>query len=259
MSTENEDFYNLLNDIVNEQAFDLELINGQTVKCKQLTTAQLKELVKTFGDSELTQVLFHSAATKIFEESVIDLPSDYQPTVLDRLLFLLETRIQSVSPTLTMTDDEGNEVITDIVKVKTNILDSIKQNRQAFERQTFTNNKISLVTETPKLATENKLNSEIYNGLDVDTSDVEQLKNFIADSFINEIAKYVSSVTLNEEITLNFSEKPFQERLDVLQKLPAGLIQSVITYIEKQKELIDELFINNDMYLSVDSTFFTTR
>ena len=33
--------------IINEKTFDLQLLNGQTVKCKQLSTRHLKELIKT--------------------------------------------------------------------------------------------------------------------------------------------------------------------------------------------------------------------
>ena len=49
MSNDNKEFFDLLNSIVDEQTFSLELCpreETKTVSCKQLSTAQLKELIK---------------------------------------------------------------------------------------------------------------------------------------------------------------------------------------------------------------------
>ena len=49
MSNDNKEFFDLLNSIVDEQTFSLELCpreETKTVYCKQLSTAQLKELIK---------------------------------------------------------------------------------------------------------------------------------------------------------------------------------------------------------------------
>ena len=70
MSTENnKEFYQLLNEIVELQTFDLSLSDGSSVKCKQLTTSQLKDLIKSIVDSPLTQAEFNTTASKIFKNS----------------------------------------------------------------------------------------------------------------------------------------------------------------------------------------------
>jgi hypothetical protein len=258
MIEDSKEFLNLLEQVINEKTFDLELLNGQTVKCKQLSMAQLKELIKTLTDSPLTQALFNSASTKIFKESIIDLPENYKLTIVDRLLFLIETRRASIYPTVTLTDNNNNLSVTvDLKDFKENLISKINENKSNFETTTFKTDKITYVIGTPSLDTEEQLNEEIYSKLDIKPENTEEFKNFIADSFIYEIAKYLFSITLNEETTLELSQKTFKERVEILEKLPAHAIQTVISYIEKQKAIIDENMIVDGIYVPLDSSFFT--
>lgn len=258
MSQENKEFYDLLNELVNEQMFDLELTNGTVVKCKQLTTAQLKELIRAVVDSPLTQTNFNTAATTIFKQSV-NIPVDYTPNVIDRLLFLIETRIHSISPILELTNNDGIRVSINLTDVKTNILNSVRQNISRFEKQTVNENKFELTLETPALFVEEQLNKEIYNNFEPETTTQEGLRNAVADMFVHELAKYISSLTLNGTQTIYFNETTFSERLDVLQKLPAFLIQKIVEYIENQKTLVEQHLLVDGMYVAVDSSFFTLR
>jgi hypothetical protein len=77
--------------------------------------------------------------------------------------------------------------------------------------------------------------------------------------FIYEIAKYISSLTLDGRTTLDFTKTSFQERVNVLQKLPVALTQKIVEYIEKQKSVLDQHLIVDGLYLSIDSAFFTIQ
>jgi hypothetical protein len=258
MSQENKEFYDLLNELVSEQTFDLELTDGSVVKCKSLTTAQLKDLIKAVVDSPITQSRFNSAATKIFKDSVV-LHSGYTPTVVDRLLFLIETRINSISSTIALTNSDNIQVDVDLNKVKMELLNSIKEKQSLFHVKTFEEGKFSLAVATPTLFVEEQLNEEIYTTFDLDVTDKESIRNVIADMFVYEIAKYISSLTLDGTNTLDFTKTSFQERVNVLQRLPVTLTQKVVEYVEKQKSLLDNHLIVNGLYLSVDSAFFTIQ
>ena len=258
MSDNNKEFLDLLNQVINEKTFDLELLNGQTIKCKQLSMGHLRELIKTLTDSPLTQSLFNSTCTKIFKESIIDLPENYKLTIIDRLLFLIETRRVSIHPTVKLTDQENvMDVTVDLKDFKENLISKIKESKAAFESATFQSDKITCVVETPTLDTEEQLNEEIYSKLNIEPGNTEEFKNFVADSFIYEIAKYISSVSINEEKTLELSQETFEQRVKILQSLPASAIQSVINYIEKQKTVIDQNMIVDGVYVPIDSSFFT--
>lgn len=257
MSTDNKEFYDLLDQIVNEQTFDLELTNGQTVKCKQLSTAQLKELIKTVVDSPLTQAAFNSTATKIFKQSIISECDSSSLTTVDRLLFILEARIQSISPVM-QAEEEGKTISIDFNQVKTNLLAKLKENANLFAPLEATDGKITTNIEVPLLNTESLLNDEIYRNLVVDVNDAEQLRKVLGEAFINEIAKSIKSITIDDK-TLDFSTVTFKSRLKTIESLPALLVQKVIEYIEKYKKIIDNCMTVEGYTIPVDSSLFSLR
>lgn len=255
MSQDNKEFYSLLNELVNEQTFDLELSNNSNTKCKQLTTAQLKELIKTVVDSPITQSQFNSTATKIFSESLIE-PNE-SLTIVDRLLFLLAMRTNSLSSTKEI-DHEGKKILINFEQISKKLLENIKQNKEKFAKKTFKLDKITIVSSIPSLQTESRLNEEVYKNQAVNVEDVEQLRKVLGEAFINEIAKNIESVTINEQ-TLDLSTVTFKSRLKTIESLPALLIQNVIEYIESYKKIIDECLTIEGYTIPVDGSLFSIR
>lgn len=251
----NKEFYDLLHTLIEEQTFNIELIDGQIANCKQLNTAQLTELIRTVIDSPLTQSVFNTTSNKIFRDCVT-LPLNYSLNTIDRLLFLLETRKQSLSPTITLVNSEDSNATFDIETIKQSILKAIKENSQVFADSLLTHEKFGLVVGVPYLSTEDQLNEEIYKNTEIDTSNKENLRAFIGEAFLNEIAKHLKTLTLENDKTLDFSTISFTKRLEILNTLPASLIQKIVVYIEKQKSLVDQCLMVDGFYLSVDSTFF---
>lgn len=256
MSQENKEFYDLLNELVNEQTFDLELTNGSFVKCKSLSTAQLKELVKAVVDSPITQSQFNSTATKIFKQSVQD-STEYVPNVVDRLLFLIETRIRSLSSTSTVTFND-KDIIINFEEVKKKLLDSIKTNKSLFESKVVILDKLGVSFSIPSIAVEAQLNEELHKDVNINVDDIDQLRRVLGEAFINEIAKTVNSVSI-EDKTLDFSGVTFKSRLKTIESLPASLIQSVIEYIEKYKKVVDEALTVEGYTIPIDGSLFTVR
>ena len=263
MNDQNKEFYSLLETILLEQTFMLELcpeLSGEPkkVQCKQLNTQQFKELIKTIVDSPFTQIEFNKTATNIFRESVKNI-GNYSLNVIDRLLFLLETRIQSVSSTIALTNDDGVDVTMDLNVIKQNILQKLKQTPAIFQPLVISEENFKLTVEIPTLATEEQLNNELYSKLDLESikQDSEEVRKFIGDSFIYEIAKYLKSVQLQNNYILDCSTVSFEERVSLIESLPASLTQKVIKYIETQKSAIDECMISQGFYVGVDNTLFT--
>lgn len=259
MSTENKEFYDLLNEIVEEQTFDLELCpktDGASVSCKKLSTAQLKELIKSVVDSPLTQSSFNSTATKIFKQSLIGHSMESLNTI-DRLLFILQTRIQSLSPVITF-DNQGKKINVNLEEIKNKLLTQLKLNSKLIESQTVAEGKISLTFGVALLDTELQLNDEIYKNSKVDVENVEELRKIVGEAFINEIAKTIQTITVNDK-TLNFSTVTFKSRLKTIESLPASLIQKVIEYIENYKKVIDDCLTVQDYTIPIDGSLFSLR
>jgi len=256
MSDQIKDICNILKDLASASAHDLKLSNGTVVKSKNLSTSQLREFIKTMSDSPLTQALFNTAATKVFKESIIDLPADYNPTIYDRLLFLIETRIRSIDSIATLVNSDNASVKIDLNQLQNTLHEIFVQNSETFASKTVTDNTISLTIGTPTLDTELRLNEEVYKDYKTNTETNTELKQLLADFFIYELSKYVSSMSVASGTVVNFSDLTFKDRVELIQTLPVTLIQHVIDYVEKQKTLIDAPFLVDGMYLAIDSSFF---
>jgi len=102
MSETNKEFYDLLNSLTTLATFKLTLTDGKEYTFKQLSTSQLKELIKTVVDSPLTQSVYNNTISKVMKESLISEEGVEEPlfNIVDRLLFAIETRINQFLPQL---------------------------------------------------------------------------------------------------------------------------------------------------------------
>jgi len=106
IKTTDKEFSDLLASIIEEQTFSTVLTNEKECTFKQLNTSQLKDLVKTVVDSPLTQAVFNTAISKIMKDSLqTEGVNILNLNIFDRLIFILETRINSLSDTITITNE----------------------------------------------------------------------------------------------------------------------------------------------------------
>lgn len=258
MNTDKE-FYDLLSSISQEQTFTFDLFAKEiptTLTCKQLTTFQLKELIKTAVDSPLTQAAFNSTVIKIFKDSLIEKPT-VSLNIVDRLLFVLETRIHSLSPHKTV-EFEGKTIKINFEDVKKNLKASFTSNASTLANTSATEGKITVNFGIPLLDTELQLNEELYKNIEVNIENLEELRKIVGEAFINEIAKSIQTISI-EEKTLTLASSSFKNRLKAVESLPASLIQKVIEYVESYKKIIGDGLTINGYTIPIDSTLFTLR
>jgi hypothetical protein len=253
----NLNFQQLLDVISNEQTFELELLNSNKLNFKQLTTLQLKELIQTVVDSPVTQAVFNSTITKIFRTSLVDATDISNFTVLDRLMFVLETRSQSLSPTKTVTQDDKT-ITYNFSEIKSKLAHSFTESKELLDVQTTTKDKYTLTYSIPTLKSEQQLNDELYKKLEIDIKNVDELRKIIGDAFINEIAKTLQTIEIDGS-KFDFSTSTFKNRVKIIETLPASITQEVITYIEKYKGIIDSCLTVDGTLLTVDGSLFSLR
>jgi hypothetical protein len=261
MNNDNKEFYDLLNSIVDEQTFPLQLSpkedgTSETVSCKALSTAQLKELIKTVVDSPLTQASFNSTATRIFKQSILD-SSELSLNTIDRLLFIIGTRIQSLSPTMSIKDGDKT-IFINFNEINDKLKQKLEENSSLLKLSTATEGQITVKFGVALLDTEAQLNSELYKNLNLNVEDADELRKVIGEAFINEIAKAVQTITIGDK-TLDFSAVTFKSRLKTIESLPASLIQKVIEYIENYKKIIDECLTVDGHTIPIDGSLFSLR
>jgi hypothetical protein len=260
MSTENKEFYDLLNSIVNEKTFNLDLSPKETqpvgtALCKPLSTIQLKRLIETIVDSPVTQSLFNSTVNKIFKECLVQPVSNLN--VFDRLLFILETRIQSLSPTMTAQED-GVALEVNFRAISNKLKQLSRQNPELFLDSSATEGQLSITFGIPLLDTDTQLSEEIYKNVNPDIENTDELRKILGESFVNEIAKYIKTVSVGEK-ALTLSTLTFKNRLKMVETLPASIIQKVIDYIEKYKKATEECLTVEGTVITIDGSLFSLR
>lgn len=253
-----KDFTDLLASIIKEQTFET-LLTKESCTFKQLNTSQLKDLVKTVVDSPLTQAVFNTAISKIMKEACVTEGVDILSlNIFDRLIFILETRINSLSDTITITNENVSYVV-DLKEVLKKLRNSISASAEVLNEVTIDDGQLSLVCGLPSIKVENQLNDEVYKNVKADVENIEELRKLLGEAFINEIAKTVKSVTVAEQ-TKDLGTMNFKARIALIESLPASLIKKVIDYVEKYKQVYEKgLEITETVSLPIDGSLFSLR
>jgi len=229
---------NLLNELDRSINFEVYIPSLQkNISFKQLTTEQLKRILKTIIDVPLYNTEFILTINSIIKENCLAQDLDVNNlTVLDKQIILFKTRIESVSSSYTFNiNDEQFEV--SLSEKLTNFL-----NKQInFEPETFTNNSYSVICTLPTLLTEDNLEKELHKNVTFSINTPEELRNAIGETFINEITKFINTIIINTT-PFDLSAYSFKDRVKVIEKLPISLIGDVIKYIEKYRNYVKELY-----------------
>lgn len=254
-----KEFQSLLSTLESEQTFSIELTDGKVYEFKQLNTNQLKELVKTVVDSPLTQTMFNNAIYKILKETCITPDANIDNlNVVDRLLCVLQTRINSLSDTITLNSDDTVYTI-DLNQIMNRLRESIKNSTDLFADTNIIDGKLTAVCHVPSLQTENRLNKEIYKTVKTEVENVEELRTILGDAFINEITKTIKSVAVEDQ-EMDLLSTDFKSRIALVETLPASLIKQVISFVEKYKTITEKtLEITEKVSLPVDGSLFSLR
>jgi len=254
--TDNKEFYDLLNSLVQQQSFNVGMSDGSNASFKQLKTAQLKELIKTVVDSPLTQAAFSSTVSKIFTTNLIS-SSKTQFNTVDRLMFILNARKDTLSPNVTI-QKEKETIQVDLNQIITKLQESLAANKSLFEDKVSKEGEIEITYGIPTLDSEAKLVEEIYSKLNIDVENVEELRKVLGEAFVNEIAKTIKRIKIQDK-TLEFSEVIFKSRIKTVETLPASLIKNIIDYIEKYKGILDSCLTVQETALPIDGSLFSSR
>jgi hypothetical protein len=259
-NVESKEFFNLISTLANEQTFSTTLTDNETYSFRQLNTFQLKELVKAVVDSPLTQSLFNTTISKIFRDSLVkeDDSKQYSFTILDRLIFVLENRIHSISQFLKQETDNKTTTI-DLVEVVEKLRTLINSSSEQLKDSMFTEGTISILYGVPSIDSDERMNKEVYKDIKPDVENTEELRKLLGEAFVNEITKAVKGIQIGDK-QINFDSLDFKTRVKMIESLPANLIKKVINFVEFYKELIENsLQISKDVSVTIDGSLFSLR
>jgi hypothetical protein len=248
-------------------SFSLEIPSIQKeVSFKQLSTEQLKGILKTVVDSPIYNSQFITTFNKIIKDNCISENIDTdQFNVYDKILILFKTRIESLSEeyTINFTEEEQKQYSlppSQTINLKEHFNKFLSKKYQ-FSSCTIEHNSIKVVCQLPSLLTENKLEQELHKNIKIEVESTEELREIVGETFINELTKYIGSLSIGDT-SENLLNLTFKNRVKIVEQLPTTLINKVLKYIEsyreKVKELISITFSGLEKDISLDASFFNT-
>jgi hypothetical protein len=195
---------------------------NKTVSIKPLITQQLKSLIESTDRHQYFNIGFHNTLTSIIINNVVDssLTKD-DLTELDKALIAYNIRVNDISNTL---NDEELPNITELAEVIPPPL----------EINTFD---FIIKCNIPSLTQEEECNQAITKLIEDNES--ADSKTIVSQVFIYEVAKYVTSLTVQGQVAnwANFNEKSL-----LISKLPLNVVTKIIDYIDNVKKIYSTIF-----------------
>lgn len=244
-----QDILNLLKELDQTNSFNVYLPSLQkTGSFKHLNTEQFKRLLKTVIDSPIYNTQFITTVNAIIKENILDESIDVSMlTIFDKLLFLIKTRIECVSPTynFTFTDEEISNYKLSQTTHTVNLAEHYNtfiQTQPIYLSQEYALTDYNIVCDVPTIETENKLEKELHKNIKIEITTPEELRTTLGDTFINEISKYIRQIKI-KDVEVNFDNMPFKNRIKIVEQLPTTIINKVLRFVEGYKKIIQPLTI----------------
>ena len=240
------DFFNELDTVNGYDVFIPSL--DKELKFKQLTTEQLKSLLKTAVGAPVYNTDFILAFNNIIKENSLDKSVNTDLfTIYDKLFILFKTKIECISPdyTFNFTDEEIEEynLSNDSSTISLlNHYNNFRQKNIKISNKTIQIDNVTVECTLPTLSIENKFEKELHNNISYTDLTTKDLQDIVGETFINELSKFITSITVNGN-KHDLNNETFTDRVKIVEKMPINIVNGVIKYIEEYKNITKELIV----------------
>lgn len=248
-----------LKDLNLTKSFDVTIPSLQRqATFKQLNTQQLKQILETITENTAFNNNFNLVFLNILKENI--LTSDIQINnlnIYDVYYLALQMRLNSLSEIYTAYFSEEEVETYNLTDTKYEInlkrlINSKVINNISDEEISESN--INIICQTPTIQDECDY-IDFFNNL-VKTLITKDIQKIIGEIFIYEIVKSIKSANING-VSINFTTIPFDKRINIVNQLPTSLTSKIITFIEKYKSTLYDLYLveieteieNNKFYI----------
>jgi len=204
------------------------------INIKTLNATHTKNILKSaiegiFVPNQFNMVMYHVLTDIV--DSTIPLST---LSVYDKSLILLQLRQYNIAPTISvkLTNAQGNTLQHEVVL--SDLIDRNKIKPYPSEH-TITAGKFSVTLNLPSITTEYMFDSHLYANKIANISDQNKsvIKELFGPIFIYNIAQYIQRVQFGD-VDMDISTVPVDARLKIVEKLPANILDKIITTIEKR-------------------------
>jgi hypothetical protein len=223
---------------------------NREVNFKLLTAAQHKNIITTIMEQKnsgvsLAILLNHIIANNSTER--------INYNVTDKNYILIALRAYSLSPIYT-----NNNIKVDLLDILKNKIE-VKPEQTQVREDLFT-----IFVSSPSLEYDSQINRLTKNKIDElaneDTSKASKIA--LDEVYTNEYIKYINSIEYTQEgvvTKIDFNTLPHTQKRQIIDKMPASTVNSLLSEINKFKELSDKFLTVNDQKIEItfDQSFFT--
>jgi len=219
------------------------------VKIKNITLRQQKNLLKTSIDETLTKLSFIINFYSILKENILDDIKINDLYTFDRTAIAIALRAHCLDANYTLNENKIN--LFDKVKEYPNI--STEFNTE----KVIELNNLKVILQAPRLDVDLKLSQFSLDNLK-QTED-KDFKNIIGELFVQEISKFIKSVSFEGEkpLSLEFSSTAVPEQIKVIEKFPSTLTNNILEFIKQYRDIESKFTQINGQNLEVDGSFFS--
>jgi hypothetical protein len=217
---------------------------SQDILFKQLNTEQLKRLLETIAYTATVTNKFNLAFYDILKENLLSTEINIDNlTLYDAQYIALQIRANCLSDNLTIyfTDEEVEMHQLPDDKYEINLRDILNDKQfYIIPEESITDGSISVSCRPPTLKDEN-----IYIKYFVDNLDNlldQKIQNVIGEIFLYEVVKCIKDITTNGTTT-DLTNMPLENKVSIIKELPTTLTGKIISYIEKYKQALYELYL----------------
>ena len=229
----------LLNTVNAEKAIDVYVPTlKREIKFKNINTGQQKRLLKTVIDNPIFQTRLVYAIYEIITENCLDTSVLENLTYLDSISIIIQLRVANHGGTysaLINNEDYSMDLSTIVDNSKAIVFPQTAN----FTESAYTVN-VSLPTITEQYENEKQIRGKTLGTRNEEVNAVEA----VGDAFIGEISKFIKEITVEVEgkpTPLNYKTLRYDQRYQVLEKLPISLVKDIMQYVEKTTDLQRQL------------------
>ena len=218
---------------------------GKKCKFSPFTLKQQKDLLSKLPD-DATGILdfnnnFNSIITNNCREDIsLDSINNF-----DRLSVIVNYRMNAVGSTLEVNEKKIN--LGNISKA----FESTNFDKIFGEKEIKTANYKAII-QMPSLSYDHKINVSTTFKL----KKAKKQQEIIAELFVAEVLKYVKSVTVDEDNTMDMVNSSYEEKTNVIELLPNSFTKKIFDFIASVKTVEDKITTVEDTKIDISNELF---
>jgi hypothetical protein len=214
---------------------------SSTIKFKQLSVKQQKDLIKTGLDGALAGATINNVFNEIIETNALDVCNF---NVFDKAPIITALRVHAFGGEYT----EG-AVKLDLSKLvdRQLVLSNPTTGTVAYQ------DVVTIKLQVPSLKLDTHINNAIITKLK--GNQTVEVGDAVGSLYVYEIVKFINSITVAGDV-VDFTKASAKECMQVVESLPAKLLTEIVEFIQQFRDVETEFLTINGTTVALDARMF---